>query len=321
MKLYIIGNGFDLHHGLDTSYFSFGDFLRKNNQDIYDHLVEFVGFTDLSPSLSAVDKSRHSLWSDFENSLSGLDTESVLEEFSYLLPQVSSPDFRDRDWDSLRIEMERILENLTEGLFTQFKSFILQVDYPAPNLKKRLRLDTDSIFISFNYTETLQKYYGIDDTKILYLHGKASSDEQLILGHGIDPLNFEEEEAIPPVNATNEELEEWYQYMADNYDYSYEMGKQTINEYFTCSFKNTEEVIADSATFFKTLSNVDKIIIIGHSLSSADIPYFSFIHSIVSKNAEWIVTYYQETEREEHYIKLCKIGIKFPKLISVSELL
>ncbi|ECY2573188.1 hypothetical protein F6845_22040, partial [Salmonella enterica] len=220
MKLYIIGNGFDLHHELDTSYFSFGDFLRKNNQDIYDHLVEFMGFTDLPPYLSAVDKSKHSLWSDFENSLAGLDTESVLEDFSYLLPQVSSPDFRDRDWNSLPIEMERILQNLTEGLLIQFKSFILQVNYPVLNLNKRLRLDSDSIFISFNYTETLQKYYSIDDRQILYIHGKASSDEQLILGHGIDPLNFEEKEAVPPENATDEKLEEWYQYMADNYNHS-----------------------------------------------------------------------------------------------------
>ncbi|EES4286570.1 hypothetical protein C7224_003245, partial [Escherichia coli] len=166
MKLYIIGNGFDLHHELDTSYFSFGDYLRKKDQDIYDHLVDFMGFTDLPPKLSAVDKSKHFLWSDFENSLAGLDTESVLEEFCYLLPQISSPDFRDKDWGSLSIEMERILKNLTEGLLTQFKSFILQVNYPELNLNKRLRIDSDSIFISFNYTETLQKYYGIDDRQI-----------------------------------------------------------------------------------------------------------------------------------------------------------
>ncbi|EME8574904.1 bacteriophage abortive infection AbiH family protein [Salmonella enterica] len=321
MKLYIIGNGFDLHHELDTSYFSFGDFLRRNNPDIYENLVDFLGFTDLPPSLSEVDKSKHSLWSDFENGLAGLDTESVLEEFSYLLPQVSSPDFRDRDWGSLSIEMERILENLTEGLLTQFKSFILQVNYPELNLKKRLRIDSDSIFISFNYTETLQKYYDIDDRQILYIHGKASSDEQLILGHGIDPINFEEKKAVPPENATDEELEEWRQCMADNYDHSYEMGKQTINNYFTCSFKNTEKVIADSATFFKNLSDVDEIIIIGHSLSSVDIPYFYHIHSIVSENTEWIATYYQETERETHHTTLCEIGIKSPKLISVSKLL
>ncbi|EOB9529257.1 bacteriophage abortive infection AbiH family protein [Escherichia coli] len=321
MKLYIIGNGFDLHHELDTSYFSFGDYLRKKDQDIYDHLVDFMGFTDLPPKLSAVDKSKHFLWSDFENSLAGLDTESVLEEFCYLLPQISSPDFRDKDWCSLSIEMERILKNLTEGLLTQFKSFILQVNYPELNLNKRLRIDSDSIFISFNYTETLQKYYGIDDRQILYIHGKASSDQQLILGHGIDPINFEEKEAVPPENATDEELEEWRQCMADNYDHSYEMGKQTINKYFTCSFKNTEKVIADSAKFFKNLSNVDEIIIIGHSLSSVDVPYFSFIHSIVSENTEWIATYYQETEREAHHTTLCEIGIKSPKLISVSKLL
>lgn len=29
MKLYVIGNGFDVHHGLDTKYTSFGLYLKK----------------------------------------------------------------------------------------------------------------------------------------------------------------------------------------------------------------------------------------------------------------------------------------------------
>ncbi|HHF7563816.1 TPA: AbiH family protein [Klebsiella pneumoniae] len=47
MKLYITGNGFDLHHGLDTSYCSFAYFLRSHQRDSYNNLIEFVGFTEL----------------------------------------------------------------------------------------------------------------------------------------------------------------------------------------------------------------------------------------------------------------------------------
>ncbi|MDX7755866.1 AbiH family protein [Aeromonas caviae] len=32
MKLYVIGNGFDVHHGLDTRYTSFGLYLKKKLQ-------------------------------------------------------------------------------------------------------------------------------------------------------------------------------------------------------------------------------------------------------------------------------------------------
>ncbi|MBK7632980.1 MAG: hypothetical protein IPJ13_00905 [Saprospiraceae bacterium] len=46
-KLYIIGNGFDLHHNLDTWYSSFGLFLKKTYIDIYDVFLEYYGFGDL----------------------------------------------------------------------------------------------------------------------------------------------------------------------------------------------------------------------------------------------------------------------------------
>ncbi|MDH1365943.1 bacteriophage abortive infection AbiH family protein, partial [Acinetobacter johnsonii] len=77
MKLYVIGNGFDVHHGLDTKYTSFGLYLKKNYRDVYNLLLEHFGFTDLDPDFpsSMLDP----LWSEFESSMSGLSTDSVLE--------------------------------------------------------------------------------------------------------------------------------------------------------------------------------------------------------------------------------------------------
>ena len=48
MKLYIIGNGFDLYHNLNTSYRSFGLFLKSKYPVIYDRLIEYYGFSDLN---------------------------------------------------------------------------------------------------------------------------------------------------------------------------------------------------------------------------------------------------------------------------------
>lgn len=42
-KLYIIGNGFDIHHGLNTSYQAFAFFLQDNYSKIHDYLVEDYG--------------------------------------------------------------------------------------------------------------------------------------------------------------------------------------------------------------------------------------------------------------------------------------
>lgn len=53
--LYIIGNGFDLHHGVASSYASFCKWLKKHDFELYD-LYETVCSYD-------------ALWSDFETSM------------------------------------------------------------------------------------------------------------------------------------------------------------------------------------------------------------------------------------------------------------
>ena len=322
MKLYITGNGFDLHHGLDTSYFSFGYFLRSHQRDLYNKLVEFFGFTDLPEDVDKLNKDEHPLWCEFESNLAGLDSQAVLDAFTDYLPNLGDPDFRDRDWHAFDIEMQIILESLTDGLFTQFELFISQVKYPVLTPDKRLQLFNNALFINFNYTRTIERYYNIKSSQILYIHGNASlPGDRLILGHGIDPINFEEYPETPPIGLTDEELQQWYQNMADNYDYAYESGKHTLNQYFTHSFKNTKEVISAGQSFFSRLAVVDEVIIIGHSLSTVDMPYFAAIKQHVHPNSTWTATWYLKNEREEHISALEGIGIEVPRIVKICSLL
>ena len=39
-ELYVIGNGFDLHHGLNTSYYAFSKYLKENDNELYYKVVE-----------------------------------------------------------------------------------------------------------------------------------------------------------------------------------------------------------------------------------------------------------------------------------------
>ncbi|WP_449568658.1 bacteriophage abortive infection AbiH family protein [Lelliottia nimipressuralis] len=322
MRLYVTGNGFDLHHGLDTSYFSFGYFLRSHQRESYNNLVEFVGFTDLPEELDQLDNDEHPLWCEFESNLAGLNSQAVLDEFNDYLPHLSDPDFRDRDWHAFDIEMQRILESLTDGLFTQFTSFISLVKYPELAADKTLQLCNNALFINFNYTSTIECYYGIKSSQILYIHGNASlPGDRLILGHGIDPENFKEHPDEPPTDVTDEELEQWYQHMSDNYDFAYESGKQTLNRYFTQSFKNTEEVMSAGQAFFSQLNAVNEVIIVGHSLSAVDMPYFAAIKQHVQPNSTWTATCYLEKEREQHLHALQSIGIEYPLIVPVCSLL
>jgi len=45
MNLNIIGNGFDLYHGLPSSYYYFGCYLIKEQPDLYETIGNMYGFT------------------------------------------------------------------------------------------------------------------------------------------------------------------------------------------------------------------------------------------------------------------------------------
>lgn len=47
-NLYIIGNGFDLYHGLDTKYQTFAKYLAENDSEVYDLLLTYYGLPDIS---------------------------------------------------------------------------------------------------------------------------------------------------------------------------------------------------------------------------------------------------------------------------------
>ncbi|MFT0212826.1 AbiH family protein, partial [Pseudomonas sp. F1_0610] len=119
MRLYIIGNGFDLHHGLKTRYTDFGIFLRDEYNDVFEHLQEFFGFDDLNPSVSS--SPVESMWNDFENNLGALDVPTVLEAYSDSLPNYGSDEFRDRDYYTYEFHIKELVEIITTKLFEAFR--------------------------------------------------------------------------------------------------------------------------------------------------------------------------------------------------------
>jgi len=45
-NLYIIGNGFDLHHGINSSYGNFREWLSGNDCDLLNKFDEIYGYCD-----------------------------------------------------------------------------------------------------------------------------------------------------------------------------------------------------------------------------------------------------------------------------------
>jgi hypothetical protein len=157
-KLYIIGNGFDLHHNLKTSYANFCLYVRENDKELYEFLEGYVD----------VELDKDGLWKDFE--------------YDYTEP--ASDKFRLSDMFGVEDELTEKSEMMIQKMRQVLHDWLDEVDYPD-NGYKTLLLDSNGKYLTFNYTATLSRLYFIPDENILHIHHSvATHGSDLIFGHG-----------------------------------------------------------------------------------------------------------------------------------------
>jgi hypothetical protein len=304
--LYVLGNGFDLHHNLKTSYYDFSDYLQLNNRTMFDVLEEYIGYP----------QSENNLWSKFEQNLANLNIDEILSESSDYLPNIADEEFKDRDLETFPQIMREKLEQLTIGLISEFKKFIKAVEIPEDIYSRKVELNREALFLNFNYTNTLEKFYNIKPKHINYIHNTVFGEVDIILGHGIDPKNFEKKIPDPPAGIDADDLDEWYS-LYHTFDYSYDKGREILNEYFKEMYKPTEYIVKNNQNFFDSMSDVNEIFIFGHSISDVDILYFKQLAVSVSQNANWYFSYYSDEEKETLKDSLLGLGINLENLFSL----
>jgi len=297
MILNIIGNGFDLHHGIRSSYFNFKDYLEDNDSDVFEMIEKYLGNTQ-------------NFWYSFEQNLAYLDEDSILDHASNYLVSYGADDWSDANHHDYQYEIEQITKPLTSGLQKNFTQWVKQLE--ISHFKNQLLcFEENSIFLTFNYTSTLEKLYGIDETRILHIHGYVSKEKnELIFGHNyIKPSNNIDLEKIK--NELGEEA--YYEYVEklSDGDIRVTEGTEILNSYFTETFKPTEVIITENKVFFEELSKISKITIIGHSLESVDMPYFEeIVNRINSSEVKWFVHYHKQEDVIKHTQILIKLGVK-----------
>ena len=206
-------------------------------------------------------------------------------------------------------EMENYLQWLTDGLIESFQSFIQEVEYPKTAFEHQLIIDSNSSFLTFNYTNTLERLYGVDRKNILYIHNSAFfGTNTIVLGHGTDPEYFKEELPDPPDDIDPEDYEKWYQSNI-YFDYSYSTGEETLMRYFQATWKPTGIIIEEKLKFFNGLKNIKEIWVLGHSISKIDLPYFAQICKSIDPMVEWRVSFYSAEEYKNLQNTLVQIGI------------
>lgn len=269
--LYIIGNGFDLHHRIPSGYADFGRYLSRVDPSLHRLFENYFSF--------------EGNWADFENTLAHLDVDLILDETSNYLVPYSADNWSDALHHDYQYEIDRIVGSLSEGLKKRLTEWIYQLAIPTPSscLVPLLDLPLDARYLSFNYTNTLQELYGISPDRITYIHNHATShDSDLVLGHGVNP------KAIASLNAGAELQEQ---------DIRVTQANDCIDDYFSRTYKPTDRVISIHRGFFDSLSDIKRICVLGHSLSEVDWPYFSLIaEKTRTPGPYWIASYHDETK-------------------------
>lgn len=272
-RLYFIGNGFDLHHGIKSGYLDYREWLEKNNRSLLEDIDKLYDFCD------------DDWWSDFEHSLGNIDVAKIANEiYAERRPDFGSEGFRDRDYYEARIEAELIFDKLYKNIRESFKEWIKSLDKGQEDKKVYLNIN-NAAFINFNYTNTLQDLYGISDNDVYSIHGNVAKGTNLVLGHGKTEDQISPKKPVMPEGLSDEECEKW---LDDNAtDYSYDITENEVVSQVLKQKKDVAKIIAGNERLWKKLKNVIEMNLYGISFSDIDTPYIDHVAFITKDNNVW----------------------------------
>ncbi|WP_439672917.1 hypothetical protein AEMCBJ_31760 (plasmid) [Cupriavidus necator] len=282
MKLYVIGNGFDLHHRIPSSYGHFAAYAQHNHREVTKAVEQYL------PSVGEN-------WCNLEASLAELDYDGVIQDCACFLTPYGADDFRASAYHDFEYEIDQIARKLSSSLRQAFSAWIHGVAIPGPSAAC-LPLDPTGLYLTFNYTDTLARVYGVPKNQIWHIHGKVPSEpHELVLGHA-----WAEAHRRPTYESHSPEGD----------DFREVQGYQRLDAFFRDTFKPSGQIIRDSSDRFVQLKGVSEVIILGHSLSPVDMCYFEEIAKHVQINqVRWTATYYWEHERNERANVLATLGV------------
>ncbi|WP_026784847.1 bacteriophage abortive infection AbiH family protein [Pleomorphomonas koreensis] len=263
-RLFIIGNGFDLHYGIDSRYSDFASYLEDVDQQTFRVADEYV-------------VPEKDLWSYLEERFAEIDVDRIEEYAENFLASYGADDWSDSGHHDYEYEIERICDSISLKLRGHFGDWIRQLEIPNHTATPVQCIDPAALFLNFNYTATLQRLYDVPDGRILHIHGAASdATADIILGHG-----WERQAADLHSRLTNEDT-----------DVRVAGGFQLIDELLAKTFKPTREILARNSAFFASLASVTEAFVLGHSLAQVDEPYFRAVIDHVRPDVHWTVSFY-----------------------------
>lgn len=288
-NLYIIGNGFDKHHGIPSGYWDFHEWLLKKDKKLVEEIDELYCYDQ-------------DLWGNFEVELGNLDVVEKAQEIYSDHPANLLSDHYDREYHEGQIVAGDTIGGIYNQIRASFPEWIRSLD--KGDSKRLLKLEDDSFFITFNYTDTLIDLYKIPEKDILFIHGRSALDgDHLVLGHG------KSEEQV------KEESEKG---IDENTEMPYVETVWAIERQVNMMRKQTEKIIVDNQNVWDSLTDIEHIYVYGCSLSEVDLPYFKTIVSkIDATKVKWEVNAFGKDI--DDYNKDCSYKMKFLEELGINK--
>lgn len=307
-NLFILGNGFDLAHGLPTKYSDFYNYLKSKhpnaNENDVDYLLEPTLLPDgseyynpnqvvafLISMISQTECRNGENWCDVENSLGQFDYWEFMDTIDVFVGE--EPNLFRKAY-----AYEDAVANIhipTTSIKILFSNWInsIAIDNCKLNYDFNKLIDKKSdLFLTFNYTTTLEEIYGVDEHNILHIHGVQGED--IIFGHGVRNRRF------------------------DSYPTGSEHGLYDIHRSLE---KDTGSIIKKNLDFLNNLEGIKNIFSYGFSFSKVDLPYIIEICNNLKKhNITWYLSDFEKKKIKEGYkrrIKECGFRGSFSEKFSI----
>ncbi len=282
--LYVIGNGFDRWHGIPSGPADFKQYVSSTDRSVYREIENYLPMDDE--------------WNDLETALADMDADALIENLGHFMASYGAEDWSDSGHFDFQYEVQNVVERLSDGLRQRFAEWVRKLPIPGRATAQNMlaKLNRDAVFLSFNYTCTLSKLYGVSQENILFIHGCANkADDKLVLGHAWNPL-------------TRKSLNDRYD--ISEIDTRLMEANNIIDGYFSATFKRSAELIAHHREFFDALTDIEQVVVLGHSLSDVDAEYFeALLEQRSVADAQWQVACRSAEEWPEKHERLIQLGI------------
>lgn len=253
MIFYVIGNGFDLHYGLNTNYMNFKAFLLENG---YWELVRKVD--QLFNERGSFSPEDIDTWSKFEDMLqvfNHLDADEIYDE---AMDNAETDDNRAGYWDSPFWNVGYYNEYI-RVLKQQFDSWIRSIDTCIVT-DHYFRPRNCDFILTFNYTTTIEDNFHPVNYNITHIHGTVG--QEIVVGHN----NYQKPDTCVIIED-------------EDSDYRETTAKNAVNDVLELAavqyFKNSEGILSEYAGVFSSIPLYDKVVIMGLSCGPQDAMYVS----------------------------------------------